>query len=45
MDIGQNLPVPEWVPFRLTRFMLDTFGGLGPWGLFLAEMVSIGKKL
>lgn len=39
-DQGLGLPFPEWVPFRLTKCLVEPLGILGEFGLFYAESVK-----
>ena len=44
-DKGKTLPVPEIVPFRLTRNILDVFGVLKEKGLFTKTCEIVLKAL
>ena len=41
---GKFLPVPEWVPFRLTVGMINQLAIIEPYGLFLSEFVKASQK-
>ena len=43
IDIGLSLPVPEWMPFRLTNCIMEPLGCLGAFGLYFSEMLKVSS--
>ena len=43
-SIGKGLPFPEWVPFRLTKGLVNQMSIIEPFGLFFLYFVKSAKK-
>jgi hypothetical protein len=39
-----NLPLPEWVPFRLSRGLLHQLSIIEPYGLLYSEFIKTAEK-